>query len=44
MGRIYKNEAVFEQLALRDSKKWSYTAMIMISDSDKIRISSVRCF
>ena len=44
MGRIYKNKAVFEQLALRDSKVYTalktfrnYT-MTMLSNSGKTRI------
>ena len=47
MGRIDKVQAVFEQLTLRDIKKWSSTVLknfnnctiIMTNSSCKIRIS-----
>ena len=46
MGRIDKEQAVFEQLTLRDFKKWSssvktfnnYT-ITMTNNNDKIKIS-----
>ena len=46
MGRMDKEQAVFKQFTLSDSKKWSSTALktfniytIMTNNSDKIRIS-----
>ena len=47
MGRMDKEQAVFEQLTLSNLNKWSSTALktfsnyiiIMTNDSDKIRIS-----
>ena len=51
MGRIDKEQAVFEQLTLSDFKKWSSTALktfnnytiIMTNSSDKIRMSCIVC-
>ena len=46
MGRMDKEQAVFEELTLSDFKKWSFTALktfnnytIIMTNSDKIRIS-----
>ena len=52
MGRMDKEQAVFEQLTLSDFKKWSSLAsktfnnytIAMTNNSVKIRISSVWCF